>query len=94
MDVGSLYDRLEGNIAGKVSGFYFICTMNQTELDELIHWFSGRELPPGPCQLSKWESTTDLSKTVTAAIDHARRGNTTSIDLLGRLKAKLMGSGS
>lgn len=66
--------------------------MKPTELDELIRWFTGRELPTGHYQLSKWESTTDLANTVELAIDHARRGNTTSIDLLHRLKAKLAGA--
>lgn len=69
-------------------------SMNQTDIDELISWFADRAYPTGHFRISKWETTLDLADTVAITIEHARRGNQTSIEVLGRMKYALNGASS
>jgi hypothetical protein len=61
----------------------------EEENETLIAWFTGRDLPAGRFIISTYESTSDLANMVSHAILGARLGNTTSIAVLKRTKAKL-----
>lgn len=62
--------------------------MNE-EIDSLAQWFAGQTIPIGHFRISPWEHTNDLTHTVNLAIEHARTGNTTSLEMLKRIKDKL-----
>lgn len=62
--------------------------------EKLIAFFKGRKLPPkGYFQMSAWESTFHVKKTVELAMLGLQEGDNASRETLRRLKQKLEASG-
>lgn len=58
--------------------------------EKLIAFFKGRKLPPkGYFQISAWESTFDVKKTIELAMLGLRAGDIASRETLKRIRQKL-----
>lgn len=63
--------------------------MTTSDDEELIAWFTNRQLPTGHFRMASWSTTDDLANMVQLAIDKLHQGNPTARINLQLVKARL-----